>query len=147
MKPKMVAGLAVCPSASLTAAFAAMRTHRTECRTNAVTAPGFVDITDTVEGALRGSGIIDGQVTVFCPQTSCSILVNERETGLLEDIKRTIERLAANGTHPRATMPGTSSVVLPLMGGRLRLGTWQRVLLCAFEGAGDRPVIVQVVGE
>ena len=124
-----------------------MRTHQTECPTRTTAVSEFVDITEDVQGALDSSGIADGQVTVFCPETACAILVNERETGLLEDIKRAIGRLSSNGAGPRAGMVGASSVVLPAVDGRLRLGTWQRVLLCELEGAGDRSVVVQIVGE
>ncbi len=101
----------------------------------------FVDITDDVEKVLEDSGIRAGQVTVFSPEGSCAILVNERESGLHEDIRTALERLGGQ------TVVGSKSVVLPAIGGRLRLGTWQRVLLLETEGARRRSVIVQIVGE
>jgi secondary thiamine-phosphate synthase enzyme len=124
-----------------------MRTHQTECAARTDAAPGFVDITDDVQRALDESGIDGGQLTVFAPDVACAILVNERESGLLEDIKRTIDRLTLNGSTLRAGMLGSASVVLPVADGRLRLGTWQRVLLVEMERAGSRSVVVQIVGE
>lgn len=122
-----------------------MRTHQTECAAEMEAAPGFADITDEIQAALDDSGISDGQVTVFAPEVACAILVNERESGLLEDIKRTIDRLALDGD--RSGMLGSTSVVLPAVDGRLRLGTWQRVLLVELVRAGPRSVVVQIVGE
>lgn len=124
-----------------------MRTHQARCSATTRDVYDFVDLTDQVQSALDESGIADGQVTVFVPEASCAILVNERETGLLEDIKRTIGRLESNGSEVRAGLVGTTSVVLPAVDGRIRLGTWQRVLLLELENASARSVVVQIVGE
>jgi secondary thiamine-phosphate synthase enzyme len=110
-------------------------------------APDFVDITDDVSAALARSGIRDGHVTIFSPDEACSLLVQERESGLLVDIEETIGRLATGAPEQRTTLVGSPSVVLPAVRGRLRLGMWQRVLLVEHDGAGARSVTVQVVGE
>ncbi len=119
-----------------------MRTHQIECTARTTTALDFVDITDEIQSALTASGIGSGQVTVFAPHRDCAILINERETGLHTDIRTTLERLGG-----KRTVVGSKSVVLPAMGGELRLGQWQRVLLLELEGAQDRSIIVQIVGE
>lgn len=124
-----------------------MRTHQEERPTVSRRAPDFVDITDEIQAALDASGISEGQVTVFSPHASCAILVNEHESGLLEDIKRTLERLSSNGATRRYGIIGSPSVVFPAMSGRLTLGTWQRVLLVELEQAGVRSIVVQIVGE
>ena len=124
-----------------------MRTHQTECSVQATDAPGFVDLTEEIQAVLDASGISDGRVTVFCPDTSCSLLVNERESGLLEDIKRTITRLSPNGDERRAGMLGATSVVLPAVGGWLRLGPWQRVLLVELQSPEQRSIVIQIVGD
>jgi thiamine phosphate synthase YjbQ (UPF0047 family) len=46
-----------------------MRTHQSEHAAEIRTAPGFVDLTDEVQRALIESGISNGQVTVFSPET------------------------------------------------------------------------------
>lgn len=119
-------------------------THQAECTAETTSAPDFVDITSQLEDAIATSGIRAGQVTVFCPEDSCTILVNEFEQGLLADLRRTIEGLRSSW--PRAVI-GTRSVVLPAADGRLRLGTWQRVLLVELDGAATRSVHVQILGE
>jgi secondary thiamine-phosphate synthase enzyme len=124
-----------------------MRTHQIECATQTKAAPSFVDLTDAIQEALEESGISDGQVTVFSPESTCALVVNERETGLLEDIKRTIDRLSPNGDESRAGMIGATSVVLPAVEGRLRLGMWQRVLLVELEEPARRSIVIQIVGE
>jgi secondary thiamine-phosphate synthase enzyme len=124
-----------------------MRTHQEERVTTSRHVLDFIDITEEIQGALDASGIRNGQVTVFSPHTSCAILVNERESGLLEDIKRTIERLSSNGATRQYGIIGSPSVVLPALSGRLTLGTWQRVLLVELGAAGSRSIVVQIVGE
>lgn len=112
-----------------------------ECKVSSRSVPDLVDITNEVEGVLSGSGIRDGQVTVFSPNVGCSLVVNEKESGLFEDIKRAMVRLDGR------KLVGSSSLVLPVAEGKLRLGTWQRVLLVEQEEPTDRPVVVQIVGE
>jgi secondary thiamine-phosphate synthase enzyme len=124
-----------------------MRTHQARCSARTRDVLDFVDLTDQVQTALDQSGITDGQVTVFVPEASCAILVNERESGLLEDIRRTIGRLDSNGSGVRSGIVGTTSVVLPAVEGRIRLGTWQRVLLLELESASSRSIVIQIVGE
>jgi secondary thiamine-phosphate synthase enzyme len=122
-----------------------MRTHHVEMSKLTVGPPGFVDVTDDLSAALRESGIVDGQVTVFAPDVSCSIVVNELESGLLEDVRSALDRMRANdGTAP---VIGSASIVLPAAGGRLRLGTWQRVLLVELEKACDRQLVIRILGE
>ena len=122
-----------------------MTTFEARCETRTTSVPDFVDVTDDIADAVARSEIARGRATVFTADGSCSIVVNERETGLLTDLKRTIAKLfPGNGSHP---MLGSSSVVLPIDNGKLKLGTWQRVLLVELREPGDRPINVQVVGE
>jgi len=120
------------------------KTHHTRCTAETTAAPCFVDITPSIETALADSGIRNGQVTVFAPDEGCSLLVNERETGLLTDLQGALGRL--KDAWPRSIV-GSPSLVLPALEGRLGLGVWQRVMLVELEGPGHRPVVVQVLGE
>lgn len=121
-----------------------LKTHHARCTAQADDVPGFVDITDSIEAALVESGIRNGQVTVFAPDDGCSLLVNERETGLLHDLRTVLGRLKQGW--PRSII-GSASLVLPAMEGRLGLGMWQRVLLVELDQPSARPVVVQVLGE
>jgi secondary thiamine-phosphate synthase enzyme len=120
--------------------------HRTQQVTLTASSEGFVDLTDEVEQALERSGIDDGQVTVFCSDRGCALLVQEREKGLMLDIRTTLQRLGAGRSADAGSLIGSSSVVLPAVAGRLRLGTWQRVLLVETEAARARTVHVHIVG-
>jgi secondary thiamine-phosphate synthase enzyme len=123
-----------------------VRTHQVECRFTTEAVPDFVDITERVQELLDESRIGAGQVTLFSPSAGCSLIANEFESGLLKDIETTLARLAGPGRNGRPSI-GNTSLVVPAVAGRLRLGTWQRVLLVELEAAGARSVIVQIVGE
>jgi thiamine phosphate synthase YjbQ (UPF0047 family) len=75
------------------------------------------------------------------------LVVNERESGLIADIRQTLARLESSELADQRAMLGSSSVVLPASDGRLRLGAWQRVLLIELEAAQERKIVVQIVGE
>ncbi|MFN2489025.1 MAG: YjbQ family protein [Actinomycetota bacterium] len=124
-----------------------LRNHQSECIRVTATTPDFVDITDEVEETLTRSGIRDGRVTVFSPHDECSILVQERESGLLLDIREAIQRLDREDPSDRHGLVGSPSVVLPAVAGRLRLGMWQRVLLVELGEPNARSVVVHIVGE
>ena len=124
-----------------------MRTHQEDCTAQTRAALDFVDITDQVQSVLDGCDFGRGQMTLFIESPSCALLVNERETGLLEDIRITLERLETGTARDRKALLGSSSVVLPVVDGRLHLGSWQRVLLVELGEPGMRKVTVQMVGE
>jgi thiamine phosphate synthase YjbQ (UPF0047 family) len=120
-----------------------VKTHRSTSRTQTQEPPAFRDITPDVQACIDASGVETGHVTVSCPD-GAALVVNEVESGLVQDIKRALDRLKSNGSNPRI---GSASVVLPSEDGRLRLGTWQRILLVELERPCERTVTVQIVGE
>ena len=117
-----------------------------ECHASTSAPPDFVDLTDEIVAALERSAIAHGRVTVFSPDERCAILVNERESGLLQDLKGALSRMS-NGSGAGDALVGSSSVVLPVVEGELKLGTWQRVLLVELGQPSRRAVSVQIVGE
>ena len=121
-------------------------THRAECRAVTSQPPDFVDLTDEIQDVIASSQIRHGRVTVFAPDAACAILINERESGLLQDIKGAIARLHARSDHGNAVV-GSSSIVVPVVDGKISLGTWQRVLLVELGAASERNVAIQIVGE
>lgn len=54
----------------------------------------LVDVTAAIESAVSGWSIDAGSVTVYCPHTSCGLLVTELEDGLHEDLETLLDRLA-----------------------------------------------------
>lgn len=108
---------------------------------------GFLDITDDVKDAVSGSGIKHGRVTVFSPGATCPLIANERESGLLGDIRRAVGRLAEAADPSAPATVGARSIVFPIVDGVLRLGTWQRLLLFEMGEPGERKVAMQIEGE
>lgn len=122
-----------------------------------------IDINDEVARIVGGCEIRDGLVTVFVIGSTAAITTTESEPGLLtHDLKAFYERIAPddayykheatwhddNGhAHVRASSLGPALTV-PLVDGRLTLGTWQQIILIDFDTRGRRrDVVVQVMGE
>ncbi|MEM2244762.1 MAG: secondary thiamine-phosphate synthase enzyme YjbQ [Archaeoglobaceae archaeon] len=113
----------------------------------------IVDITEEVEKLLEGEGV----ALVFTPHTTASIILNEAEGRLLEDIVSTMDKIVPRNSnyrhneidnnadaHIKASLLG-NSVILPFRDGKLQLGTWQRVLFVEFDGPRTRKVYVKVL--
>ncbi|MHC4119451.1 MAG: secondary thiamine-phosphate synthase enzyme YjbQ [Planctomycetota bacterium] len=122
-----------------------------------------INITDQVAAAVAGSEITAGTVTVFNIGSTAGITTTEYEPGLADhDLKAAFEKIAPenaryeheetwhddNGhAHVRASLLGPSLSV-PVVDGRLTLGTWQQIILIDFDTrARTRTVICQMVGE
>jgi secondary thiamine-phosphate synthase enzyme len=122
-----------------------------------------LDITDQVGRIVADSGVRQGMLVVFVVGSTAAITTTEAEPGLLtHDLKAFWERVAPereyyrheetwhddNGhAHVRASALGPSLAV-PIVEGRLPLGTWQQIILIDFDTRGRRrEIIVQIVGE
>jgi secondary thiamine-phosphate synthase enzyme len=53
----------------------------------------FVDLTDDLRRAIKESGVTKGCAIVFCAHTTCALLINEWEEGVLEDLRKRVEVL------------------------------------------------------
>ena len=103
-----------------------------------------------------------GAAILFIPGSTAALTTIEYESGVINDLKKAIERMApeemyyehnerwgdGNGySHVRAALIGPS-LHLPLLNKRLLLGTWQQIVLLDFDNrARERRVIVQIMGE
>jgi secondary thiamine-phosphate synthase enzyme len=122
-----------------------------------------INITEQVGGAVARSGIRDGAVTVFNIGSTAGITTTEYEPGLANyDLKAAFEKIAPergryeheetwhddNGhAHVRASLLGPSLSV-PIVAGRLTLGTWQQIILIDFDTRPrTRTIICQVIGD
>jgi thiamine phosphate synthase YjbQ (UPF0047 family) len=122
-----------------------MRSHQADLRIESNGSGGLVDLTDRVQEAVEAAAILHGRATVTGGDADCALVVNEKETGLLIDVKAAMKRLKTNGDIPSI---GSGSIVLPIVEGKLRLGVWQRILLIELNGSvAARSVTVQVIGE
>ena len=118
----------------------------------------MIDITDMVNRHALAGGCREGICLLWCTHTTAGITVNEgADPDVAADILDRLERLAprsggyrhAEGNadaHIKAALIGPS-VAMPVSGGRLALGTWQRVFFCEFDGPRSRSVAVTVIAE
>jgi len=126
------------------------------------------NITPQIQKVIDSNSVISGQVTVFSRHTTTALAINENEERLLEDVKVHLlklvpdtEKYLHNDLHLRdvpddepinvhshlmAMMLSTSEVI-PIIDGKLALGTWQSVLFFELDGPRNRTFLVQVWGE
>jgi secondary thiamine-phosphate synthase enzyme len=142
-----------------------LRTPMTYSETISISTKGFsdiIDITDRVDSVVGHSKIKDGLVTVFCPGSTGSITTIEYESGVLKDLQKAIEKVApsdvpyehdrrwgdGNGfSHVRAALM-KPSLSVPLIKGRLSLGTWQQIVFIDFDNRSrNRSLLVHIIGE
>ncbi len=133
--------------------------------TISISTKGFsdiIDLTDHVGAVLKRSKIENGLVTVFCPGSTGAVTTIEYESGVLSDLQRTIEKVIpsnipydhdrrwgdGNGfSHVRAALM-KPSLSVPLIKGRLSLGTWQQIVFIDFDNRSrNRNILVHIVGE
>jgi len=129
----------------------------------------FVDVTGLLSGAVHDVGLSEGLLTIHTRHTTAGLLINENEPLLLIDLAAMFERVAPesadyghddftrrtanllpgerrNGhAHCRAALLRTSESV-PVLGGRLNLGRWQRVFLVEFDGGQHREIWLTMTG-
>jgi secondary thiamine-phosphate synthase enzyme len=138
-----------------------VKTEKIEVRTKGNC--DVVNITEQVSEVVAKSGVSEATVTVFNVGSTAGITTTEYEPGLVNyDIAALFEKIApANGryeheetwhddnghAHVRATLLGPSLSV-PVVDGRLTLGTWQQIILVDFDTrARTRTVVCQIIGE
>jgi secondary thiamine-phosphate synthase enzyme len=124
---------------------------------------GLHDLTEKVQDLVRASSITEGACTLAILHTSASLLVHENaDDDVKLDLETFLARLCPEGprlyrhdaegpddmpAHLRAAIL-PSSLTIPILGGRLRLGTWQGVSLYEHRTAPhDRRVAVHAWGD
>jgi secondary thiamine-phosphate synthase enzyme len=119
----------------------------------------LVDITTQVERIVSESAVADGLALVYTVHTTTGLLINEKEAGLIKDIETVLgglvppsgsylhDRVDDNSASHIQSVLLSTSLVLPVEGGRLSLGTWQSVFLAERDGPRRRTVLVKVVGD
>ena len=126
----------------------------------------FIDLTDHINQQLKLNSIESGTVTVFSRHTTAAIKINEAEELLLEDFKNMLRELCPSErgynhndmsrrkppialderpnahSHLMHLLLSTSETI-PVIDGRLALGTWQRVFLVELDGPRPRQVMIR----
>lgn len=124
---------------------------------------GLQDITRPIADWLRAGGVRTGLLTVFIRHTSASLLIQENaDPDVRRDLERFLARLVPDGdplfehvaegpddmpAHLRAALTQTNLAV-PVIDGRLALGTWQGIYLYEHRRrAHRREVVLHLIGE
>ena len=129
------------------------------CRTTAGT--DVVDLSAAVEQVVQQAGVGNGALTLFVPGSTAALTTIEYESGVIQDLKDAVARMAPEGipylhderwgdgngyAHVRAALIGPS-LHIPIVNGRLTLGTWQQIVLLDFDNRPrERRVVAQLVG-
>ena len=122
---------------------------RTKARTE------FVDITDRVVSIVRNCNVEEGLCCVYAPHTTAGVTINENaDPSVVQDMIKELNKLVPfdddyshtegnSAAHIKASLVG-SSVMVPISGGRLVLGTWQGIYFCEFDGPRSRRAYVVI---
>jgi secondary thiamine-phosphate synthase enzyme len=134
--------------------------HKISVKTTAKT--DIIDLTPQVRKEIQRSTVRNGHATLFIPGSTAALTTIEYESGVIKDLKKAIERMApqdlyyehnerwgdGNGySHVRSALIGPS-LHIPIIDGKLTLGTWQQIVLLDFDNRPrKRQIIVQMLGE
>jgi secondary thiamine-phosphate synthase enzyme len=139
-----------------------MKSYHKELWMNVPSRMDFVNITRDVQQALGESGIQEGLCLVNAMHITASVFINDDETGLLQDYRRWLEKLAPhepvssylhnrtgedNGdAHHKRQVMGRE-VVVAVTKGKLHFGTWEQIFYGEFDGMRRKRVLIKIIGE
>ncbi|HII78963.1 MAG TPA: YjbQ family protein [Methanosarcina sp.] len=113
----------------------------------------FLNITQEVQKAARLVGLKDGLCTVYVQHTTAGIIINENaDPAVRADMEAFFEKLVPWGgnwqhlegnaaAHIKAVLCGNSQNI-PVVDGKLQLGTWQGIYLAEFDGPRTRKILL-----
>jgi secondary thiamine-phosphate synthase enzyme len=116
----------------------------------------LIDLTGEIGTVVAKSGRADGVCVIYVPHTTAGVTINENaDPDVKADILMTLRKLVPDTlpyahsegnspAHVKASLIG-SSVSVIVENGRLRLGTWQGICLCEFDGPRTRQVWVKII--
>jgi secondary thiamine-phosphate synthase enzyme len=114
----------------------------------------FIDITHAVQQFVTGKGMENGVVTVFVPHTTAGVTINENaDPDVTADLETVLDRMVPwtgnyrhregnTAAHVKASLMG-SSVQVIVQDSKIRLGTWQGIYFCEFDGPRTRKVWIK----
>ena len=115
----------------------------------------LVDISEQVRQAVSASGVGEGLCHLYVPHTTAGIVINENyDPKVARDIEDVLAEIAPRGrsyqhtegnadSHVKVSLAGSSATV-PILDGKLALGTWQGIFFAEFDGPRQRRLIVAV---
>lgn len=140
-----------------------MKSHREYLIFNIPERFGFRNITREVNQALRKSKIKEGLCLVNAMHITASVFINDDESGLHQDYRDWLEKLApfdASPTRYRHNRTGEDNgdahlkrqimgreVVVAVTDGELDFGPWEQIFYGEFDGRRKKRVMVKIIGE
>ncbi|GAB6164429.1 secondary thiamine-phosphate synthase enzyme YjbQ [Thermostilla marina] len=123
----------------------------------------FINITPQIEAAVEKSGIQEGLCLVNAMHITASVFINDDESGLHEDYKQWLEKLAPFDPSPTAYRHNRTGedngdahhkrqimgreVVVAVTEGKLDFGPWEQIFYGEFDGRRPKRVLVKIIGE
>ncbi|MCK5227745.1 MAG: secondary thiamine-phosphate synthase enzyme YjbQ [Desulfobulbaceae bacterium] len=116
----------------------------------------FIDVTARIEREIGSSGVKDGICYLYNPHTTAGLTINEgADPAVQDDILSVLQKIVPlnykykhlegnSPSHLMTSMVGTSATVF-IEGGRLALGTWQRIFFCEFDGPRTRKLLWKIL--
>ncbi len=116
----------------------------------------LIDITADIEKAIKVENLANGVCFLFVPHTTAAVTINENaDPTVKSDILMVLNKIVpsqeayrhAEGNSPahiKASIIGPSEMIA-VQGGRLKLGTWQGVFFCEFDGPRTRKIYVHLM--
>lgn len=116
----------------------------------------FLDITRKINKIIKEEGVDSGIVTIFVPHTTAGLTINENAdpdvvTDMLSSFNKNFPLRDAylhsegnSHAHIKASLMGASETVI-IENGALKLGTWQGIYFCEFDGPRDRRFFLKII--
>ena len=116
----------------------------------------ILDLTNKIDYIIKKSMKKDGICFIFCPHTTAALSINENaDPSVKEDILNSYGQIVKEGknylhmegnatAHIKTVMTG-SSLNIFIENGELKLGTWQGIYFCEFDGPRNREVWVKII--
>lgn len=116
----------------------------------------FIKIDSQVQKIVSDSGVKEGACIIFVPHTTAGVTINEgADPDVMRDIEKELNKIVPfqdnyshaegnSAAHIKSSLVGASEMVI-IENGSLKLGTWQRVYFCEFDGPRNRTVWVRII--
>jgi secondary thiamine-phosphate synthase enzyme len=116
----------------------------------------WVNITSELNRCVAASGVSHGYCHLYVPHTTAGITINEGDDpDVARDMEAAFDRMVPreagykhhegnSDSHIKASLVGCSQSVW-IENGRLRLGRWQSIFFCEFDGPRNREVLLKII--
>lgn len=116
----------------------------------------MLDITAEIEQVVQENNLKEGLCIVFVPHTTAAVTINENaDPDVLADMLQELEKVIPfndnyrhlegnSAAHIKSSLIGSSISVI-IEDGKLKLGTWQGIIFCEFDGPRTRDVWIKII--